>query len=298
MGNKANRRRILITGGDGQLGWELARVFAGQGEVVALDRRALDLADPGAIRRCCREVAPTLILNAGAYTAVDRAESESDAAMQINRDAPATFAEEANRLGALLVHYSTDYVFDGTSARPYREDDPTVPQSVYGRSKLAGEQAVATVARQHLIFRTSWLYGNRRQNFYLTMLRLAGERDELRVVADQVGSPTWVHHVAEVTRLALADGEATIDAGIYHLSAGGATSWHGFASAILDAVPDTNRRASRIVPIATIDYPTPARRPAYSVLCNARIEAALGIRVPGWRAQLAACVAERTTLTS
>ncbi len=293
MAARKGLQRILVTGGDGQLGWELARVFADAGTVWVPERKALDLSDLDGLRRYCREVAPTLILNAGAYTAVDRAENESDIATLVNRDAPAALADEANRLGALLVHYSTDYVFDGMADRPYSEDDPTTPQSAYGRSKLAGEQAVAGLARRHLIFRTSWLYGNRRQNFYLTMLRLAREREELRVVSDQVGSPTWVHQVAAVTRRAIVGGDAAIEAGIYHLSAGGATSWHGFATAIMDAVPDAVRRALRVVPIATTDYPTPARRPAYSVLSNAKIEGALGINVPDWQTQLAACAAER-----
>ena len=286
-------RRVLITGAEGQLGWELARQFAGWGEVTTFDRRSLDVSDLAAIERCCREVRPTLIINAAAYTAVDRAESEPALAMRINGDAPGVLAEEANRLGATLVHYSTDYVFDGSATQPYREDDATGPRSAYGRSKLAGEEVVAAVAKRFLIFRTSWLYGNRRQNFFLTMLRLARERDELRVVADQVGSPTWVHCVAQVTRLVFAGAEASIDNGIYHLSASGSTSWHGFATAILDAVADHARRANRVVPITTADFPTPAARPAYSVLSNAKLEAALGTRISAWREQLAGCAAER-----
>lgn len=285
--------RVLITGAEGQLGWELAREFVGWGEVAAFDRRSLDLSDLAAVGRCCREVRPTLILNAAAYTAVDRAESEPALAMCINGEAPGVLAEEANRLGAVLVHYSTDYVFDGSSTRPYLEDDATGPQSEYGRSKLAGEQAVAGVAKQFLIFRTSWLYGNRRQNFFLTMLRLARERDELRVVADQVGSPTWVHFVAQITRRAFAGTAASIDNGIYHLSASGSTSWHGFATAILEAVADDVRRATRVIPITTADFPTPATRPAYSVLSCAKLEAALGMHFPDWREQLAGCAAAR-----
>jgi len=296
MAAEGRPQRILVTGGDGQLGWELARTFADAGTVWAPDRRALDLSDPDGVRRYCRDVAPTLILNAAAYTAVDRAETDMETAMLVNGDATAALADEANRHGALLVHYSTDYVFDGLADRPYGEGDPTAPQGAYGRSKLAGEQAVAGVARRYLIFRTSWLYGNRRQNFFLTMLRLARERDELRVVADQVGSPTWVHQVAEVTRRAITGGESAIDSGIYHVSANGSTSWHGFATAILAAVPDPARRANRVVPIATSDYPTPARRPAYSVLSNAKIEAALNIRVPDWQTQLVACASERAAL--
>lgn len=291
-----DRPRILITGADGQLGWELQRTFAPLGNVFAFDRNGLDLASPDALRAHCREINPALILNAAAYTAVDKAESEPELAMRINGEAPGVLAEEANRLGVPLIHYSTDYVFDGAANRPYRENDATDPQSAYGRSKLAGEHAVAATASRHLILRTSWLYGNRRQNFFLTMLRLARERDELRVVADQVGSPTWVHQVAEVTRRAITGGESAIDSGIYHVSANGSTSWHGFATAILAAVPDPARRANRVVPIATSDYPTPARRPAYSVLSNAKIEAALNIRVPDWQTQLVACASERAAL--
>lgn len=288
--------RILITGADGQLGWELQRTFASRGEVVALDRHGLDLTSADAIRERCREVKPGLILNAAAYTAVDKAESEPDLAMSINGTAPGILAEEANRVDAALIHYSTDYVFDGAVSRPYRETDPTAPQSVYGRTKLAGEAAAQT-ARRHLILRTSWLYGNRRQNFFLTMLRLAKERDELRVVADQVGSPTWVHTVSEHSGRCISGNgdrlDLAIPSGIYHLTAAGSTSWHGFASAILAAMPVAERRAGRVVPLTTAEYPTPARRPAYSVLSVEKLEQALGVTVDDWRQQLAGCFSER-----
>lgn len=298
MAMHASKPRILITGAEGQLGWELARTFSTVGEVMALDRTSMDLSSPDAIRARCRELKPSLILNAAAYTAVDKAEIEPELAMRINAESPGILAEEANRLGATLVHYSTDYVFDGTAQQPYREDDAPNPQNVYGRTKLAGEQAVAGIAKQYLVLRTSWLYSNRRQNFLLTMLRLARERDELRIVADQFGSPTWVRPVSEVTAKCLStepgpSGAArlNIEPGIYHLTAAGQTSWHGFASAILEANAEAVR-ATRVVAISTVEFPTPARRPAYSVLALNKLEMALGTTMPHWRKQLYACLAE------
>lgn len=295
----SDRPRILITGADGQLGWELARAFAETGNIIAFDHNGLDLSDPDAIRARCREVRPALLLNAGAYTAVDKAEGEPDLAMRINGIAPGVLAEEANRLGVPLIHYSTDYVFDGNAKAPYREEDPAAPQSVYGRTKLAGEQAVVATAKEHLIFRTSWLYGNRRQNFLLTILRLAREREELRIVADQIGSPTWVRPVSDTTLRCVSVMAASpvlqtcIPSGIYHLTAAGMTSWHGFAEAVLQGAPDEKRRAVRVIPISTADYPTPAKRPAYSVLSPAKLQAALGFSQLDWREQLATCLAER-----
>lgn len=285
--------RILITGKNGQLGWALAQSFASFGEVFAFDRDALNLADPDAIRRCCSDVKPALILNAGAYTAVDRAEQEPELAMQVNGVAPRVLAEEANRLGATLIHYSTDYVFAGAATAPYVEEDETSPQNVYGKTKLAGEQAVCEVADRFVVYRTSWVYAARRQNFLLTMLRLAREREELRVVADQIGSPTWVQTLSDFTRAAVAEaGRLRIDAGIYHVSAGGRTSWHGFAEAILAVIADPRRVAKRVIPISTDDFPTPAKRPAYSVLSNQKIEFATKMRVPDWPDQLAGCAAD------
>ena len=285
--------RILITGKNGQLGWELAQAFAAVGEVFAVDREALNLADADAIRRCCDEIKPSLILNAGAYTAVDRAEQEPEVAMLVNGIAPRVLAEEANRLGATLIHYSTDYVFSGDATTPYAEEDETSPQNVYGKTKLAGEQAACEVADRCLVFRTSWVYAARRQNFLLTMLRLGREREELRVVADQIGSPTWVKTLADYARAVVDDdGLLTITDGIYHLSANGRTSWHGFAGAIFAAIADPQRIAKKVVPISTKDYPTPAKRPAFSVLSNNKIESAMKRRVPDWQDQLSRCVAE------
>ena len=300
MSAAISKLRILITGADGQLGWELARAFAPMGDIFAFNRATLNLADADAIRARCREIKPGLILNAGAYTAVDKAESEADLAMQVNGMAPGVLAEEANRLNAPLIHYSTDYVFDGRAATPYHEDDTTAPQSVYGRTKLAGERAVSAAAKQFLIFRTSWLYGNRRQNFMLTMLRLARERDELRVVGDQIGSPTWVRPVSDATAQCVRIDETAvrvkIPSGIYHLTAAGQTSWHGFATAIIDGTVDEPRRAKRVVAIATTEYPTPAKRPAFSVLSLDKLHHAAGITPTDWREQLAGCLAERKAL--
>lgn len=291
----ATPTRILITGKNGQLGWALARSFGQNAEVHAFDRDGLNLADTEAIRRCCREIKPTLILNAGAYTAVDRAELEPELAMQINGQAPRVLAEEANRLGAAIIHYSTDYVFAGDAAEPYLEDSPTAPQNIYGKTKLVGEQAVCEVADHFLVYRTSWVYAARRQNFFLTMLRLAREREELRVVADQIGSPTWVETLADFTRSAVdAQGQLAIADGVYHVSANGRTSWHAFAEAIFATTPDPSRPLKRIVPISTAEFPTPAKRPAFSVLSNQKIEFATKSRVPDWEEQLASCVMDYT----
>ena len=211
--------------------------------------------------------------------------------MQINGVAPRVLAEEANRLGAAIIHYSTDYVFAGDAVEAYVEADPTSPQNTYCKTKLAGEEAVCGVADRYLVFRTSWVYAERRQNFLLTMLRLARKRAELRVVADQIGAPTWVQTLSDFTKISLTDdGRLAIADGVYHLSANGRTSWHGFAESILAAVDDPLRKARRVVPIATQDFPTPAKRPAFSVLSNQKIEFATKMRVPDWQDQLAGCV--------
>jgi dTDP-4-dehydrorhamnose reductase len=283
--------RILLTGINGQVGWELQRTLQPLGEVVAVDRQGLDLANPDRIRTLVRAVKPALIVNPAAYTAVDKAEAETDLATAINATAPGIFAEEAKRLDALLVHYSTDYVFDGTQATPYAEDAPTAPLGVYGRSKLAGEQAVQTAGCRHLIFRTCWVYGLRGHNFLRTMLRLAGERDELSVVADQHGAPTWSRQIAEATALALARHAG--QQGIYHLAAAGATTWHGFASALLAASHARGliTRLPTVHAITTADYPTPARRPAHSLLSGALLRADFGLALPDWETQLQLCLA-------
>ncbi len=292
--------KILITGKNGQLGYELANKFSrtpkAQHEVIALDRHELDLLHPDQIVKTVRAIKPDLILNAAAYTAVDLAEKEADLAVAINGIAPGVLAEEANRLDVPIVHYSTDYVFDGSATRPHIETDPVAPLGIYGKSKLAGEIAVASIARRHLVMRVSWLYGNRRQNFMLTMLRLMRERESLSVVNDQIGSPTWVRLVADTTERSLDFGLNTaslkITDGLYHVAASGMTSWHGFASAILANTRDPARRVKNIRAISTLEYPTPAKRPAYSVLNCAKIEAALGFKLPAWDSQLLACIAD------
>ena len=292
------RPRILLTGGTGQVGWELARALAPVAEVVAPPRSALDLADPDSIRRGFRDAAPALVVNAGAHTAVDRAEEEPELARALNAVAPGILAEEAARAGVPLVHFSTDYVFDGSKGAPYTEDDPAAPLGVYGRTKREGEEAVAAAGGAHLVLRTSWVYGMRGHNFLRTMLRLAHERDELRVVADQVGAPTWSRMLAEATAAILAPFRAGCGweiqeaaGGIYHLAAAGETSWHGFAEAILAADPARERqRARRVVPIATAEYPTPAPRPRYSVLDSGRAARELRVALPHWREQLRLCM--------
>jgi dTDP-4-dehydrorhamnose reductase len=282
------RPTILVTGAAGQIGFELARLLEAHGDVIAPDRASLDLANPDAIIAAVRGAKPALIVNAGAYTAVDRAESEATLARAVNSRAPGILAEEAKRAGAVLIHYSTDYVFDGRRTTPYPEEAPTAPLNVYGATKLEGEHAVAAVGAHALVFRTSWVYGLRGKNFLLTVRRLAAERDELSIVADQIGVPNWSRALAEATVRVVAAGLPGVAerAGLYHLSATGHASWHEFARAI---VGDAKR--PRVVPITTAEYPTPARRPAYGVLATQRFEATFGFGLPEWREMLARCMA-------
>ena len=301
--------KILLTGKNGQVGHDLQRLLPRLGEVVALDRQQLDLARPDEIHRVIREIRPTLIVNAAAYTAVDLAEKEQSLAQAINAEAPAIMAEETKRIGAALIHYSTDYVFDGSKNSPYEETDPTNPINAYGKTKLAGEQAIRDSGVHHLIFRTAWLYSARGKNFLLTILRLATERDELRIVNDQIGAPTWSREIASATAEVLQTifdrtGNASPWAelsGTYHMTAGGETSWFEFAKAILE---EAKKRATsptpwfaaathgkpllarEVTPITTAEYPTPARRPAYSVLSNTHIARTFGIELADWRTQL------------
>jgi dTDP-4-dehydrorhamnose reductase len=281
---------MLLTGQRGQVGWELERTLATLGEVIAVDVDTMDLADPAQVVRHVRRVAPDLIVNPGAYTAVDRAEEEQELAFAVNGTAPGVLAEEARRLGAALIHYSTDYVFDGGKADPYREEDATNPLSAYGRSKLAGEAAVAAVGGAQLILRTSWVFGRRGHNFATTMLRLAQEREVLRVVDDQFGAPTWCRLLAEATAQIVAQGGADPlgffreRAGLYHMGAAGRTSWHGFARVLLALQPARpGEQRARLEAIPTSAYPTPARRPANSVLANDRLRDAFGIALPDWQ---------------
>ena len=287
--------KILLTGCRGQVGWELARTLSTLGEVVALDADGLDLTDAAAIRRVVGEVRPGIIVNPAAHTAVDKAESEPDLARAINTTAPGILAEEAEKLGALLVHYSTDYVFDGSGEALRQEDDPTGPLNVYGATKLEGENAIRAGCRRHLIFRTSWVYGARGANFLLTMRRLMGERPELKIVDDQIGAPTWCRHLAEATAQILAQvGSPARGAdkpepwGVYHMTNGGETSWHGFAAAIQTL--DAPGKPARLVAIPSSEYPTPARRPLNSRLDNGKLERVFGIRLPDWRDALRLCM--------
>jgi dTDP-4-dehydrorhamnose reductase len=274
--------RILLLGRNGQLGHELARALAHGHELKSTDRTELDLADAEAIRRVVREALPDAIVNAAAYTAVDQAESEPALAMRINAEAPGVLAEEAKRRGALLVHYSTDYVFDGEKGAPYVEDDAPNPLGAYGRSKLEGERRIAASGCRHLILRTCWVYESRGRNFLLTILRLARERGELRVVGDQVGSPTAARDLADACAKLLASGEAP--EGIFHLAATGQCSWFEFAREIL---AQTGNARVKLTQITTAEYPTAARRPRYSVLSCERIRRACGIALPHWRDGLA-----------
>jgi dTDP-4-dehydrorhamnose reductase len=291
--------RILILGSTGQLGRELLRSLSGAGEVVSRDRTTIDFAVQEQVRAAVRSDAPDVIVNAVAYTAVDRAESEPDIAMAVNRRAPEVLAEEASRLGALLVHYSTDYVFDGSKAGAWEETDATNPLNTYGASKLAGEDAIRRIGGKFLILRTSWVYGPHGNNFMLTMLRLGRERDQLKVVDDQIGSPTTSIELARATRtlvdgvIAGRFGTVTSWAGIYHLTCGGSVSWYGFARAIFArAKTELGGKQPVVSPILTSEYPTPARRPHNSLLSNQKINARFGVKLASWEDALDRALAE------
>jgi dTDP-4-dehydrorhamnose reductase len=285
--------KILLFGRNGQVGWELQRSLAPLGELLALDRTGQDglcgdLADPAGVARTVLQVRPDVVVNAAAYTAVEKAESDADLARAINAAAPGALAAAAAEVGAALVHYSSDYVFDGSGSRPWRESDATGPLSVYGRTKLEGEQRIAQALPRHLILRTSWVYGARGGNFARTMLRLAREREQLSVVDDQVGAPTGADLLADVTAHSLRSLVAGAGApGIYHVAAAGETSWHGYARFVVGKAQQAGQLLKagpdRVLPIATSAFPTPARRPHNSRLDTTRFRAAFGLVLPPWQ---------------
>lgn len=294
-------RRILVIGKAGQVGRELLRTLAPLGEVVAVGRDQIDLTMPASITACLRSVSPSVVVNAAAYTAVDKAEAEVDLAYAVNAKAPEVMAAEARQLDALFIHYSTDYVFDGQLKRAYVETDTCAPLNVYGASKWAGEQAVGAVGGQYFIFRTSWVYGVHGNNFVKTMLRLARERDELSIVDDQHGAPTWSRMIAEQTAHVLrgcyvASGQDSALSGTYHLSAGGQTNWCEFAQAIFKDARLEKRPIVR--PIASTEYPKPARRPRNSVLDNSKFISTFGLTQTAWADALQMCIDDLFNLGS
>jgi len=289
--------RILVVGRDGQVGRELVQSMASLGEVTATSRAELDLTSDGSIRAAVQAVRPDLIVNAAAYTAVDKAECEPELARRINAEAVATLAVEAKTVGAALIHYSTDYVFDGSKAGPYTEEDTTHPLSVYGRTKLAGEQALAAAGIPYLVLRTSWVYGAQGKNFLLTILKLAKEKPELRIVDDQNGAPTWSRDIAQATAaIAAAWLPGGANFGVYHLTASGSTSWHGFASQALRRLSQAPRgeaeSLARLVPISTAEYPTAAVRPRNSRLDCSKLASVFHCRLPEWSDSLAKVMEE------
>lgn len=296
--------RVLITGANGQVGWHLQRTLAPVGELLAIDIDQVDFTDLDAVARAVRDFAPDVVVNAAAYTAVDKAEGEPDLARVLNAGAPAQIAAECARTGALMVHYSTDYVYGGSKTSPYEETDATHPLSVYGETKLAGDQAILASGCPAIILRTTWVYDIRGKNFLRTVLRLAREKEELRIVGDQFGAPTWARALAQATAIIVARSlehnkvTGHWENGLFHLTAAGQTSWAGFAKAILDDYEDyidwpadcgefgEPLKAKRVVEITTEQYHTPARRPRNSILSNAKVQQAFGIFMPDWRSQL------------
>lgn len=292
---------ILLLGKGGQVGWELQRSLEPLGRVIALGKEEADFERPDQLREALRDIEAEVIVNAAAYTAVDKAEAEPERAQRVNADAVAVLAEMARERDALLVHYSTDYVYDGSKAGVYFEDDATNPLSVYGRSKLAGEEAICASGCRHFIFRTSWVFAARGANFLRTILRLAAEREELRIVADQFGAPTSAELIADVTALAIYRARLDKDLseranGVYHLVAGGKTNWHGFAREIVAAATSLGialkTAENRIVPIPAEAYPLPAKRPMNSRLSTQRLVDTFGIALPDWRVHLRRALTE------
>ena len=289
--------RVLLIGANGQVGWELGRTMTSIGDVVAMDRSACDLSRPHDLSDIIRDAKPDIIVNAAAYTSVDKAEKEEEIATLVNGTAVGVIAAQARQLAALLIHYSTDYVFDGTKDCLYTEDDPPNPINAYGRSKLAGERAIAQCAGDYLILRTTWVFAARGHNFLRTILRLARERDELSIVADQIGAPTWARHIADATALIVQRAcreraNEQFVSGILNVTAGGATSWWGFAEAILEHAMEQGllRNRPKVRPIATSDYPLPAARPKNSRFAQERLRKRFGIELPEWQQGLLLCM--------
>ena len=277
--------KILLIGRSGQVGWELERSLAPLGRIIAVDHSQLDLQKPADIRRWINEVEPQIIVNAAAYTAVDKAESDRDAALAINGTALGILGEEARKVNAAVIHYSTDFVFGGRKSAPYVENDPAGPINFYGETKLAGEQALQSSGAAHVILRTSWVYGLRGKNFLRTVLRLAKEQPRLTIVNDQIGAPTWSRLIAEATALIIAKkGQALVDVqGLYHLTCQGQTTWYEFAQQILTFSPAVQADEIEIQPITSDQYLAPAKRPHYSVLDNGKLLHAFGILLPSWQ---------------
>jgi dTDP-4-dehydrorhamnose reductase len=290
--------KILLLGKNGQVGWELARTLLPLGEVVAMDRQQVDFTNVEVLREMIQSIHPDMIVNAVAYTAVDKAESERETAFLCNAIAVDAIAQEAKKIGALFIHYSTDYIFDGMKNTPYLEDDAVNPLNVYGESKLAGEKAIMTSGADYLILRTTWVFASRGQNFLKSILRLAAERDTLNIVADQIGAPTWARVIAQTTAHIVQQVQQERAArkfvsGVFHLTSAGDTSWHGFAQKIVEfASPHCKLKTQVISPIPTSQYPTPAKRPLNSRLCTEKLTQRFGIVMPTWEVSLKLCMEE------
>ncbi|MBM4208632.1 MAG: dTDP-4-dehydrorhamnose reductase [Gammaproteobacteria bacterium] len=292
--------KILLIGSTGQVGWELLRTLMPLGDVIAVNRNQADLSDLNSIKALIRQQKPDVIVNPAAYTSVDKAETGQAQAFLINAEAPGVLAEEALKCGALLLHYSTDYVFNGSKDAPYVESDAADPINVYGQSKLAGEKAIQDINGDYVILRTSWVYASRGNNFLKTILRLAAEREELKIVADQIGAPTWARLIAEVTAHVVKQSlkerrEDAFSSGLYHLTSSGAASWYDFAQKIVDFIKQNELMALKnkiIKPIPTTDYPLPAKRPANSRLSCARLEQQFGLTLVSWDNALKLCMQE------
>ena len=284
--------RILLTGKNGQVGWELNRSLSTLGTIFALGRDQIDLAKPEKLGSVIQEIKPNIIINAAAYTAVDKAESEPELAMTVNGIAPGVIAEEAKKIGAGMIHYSTDYVFDGKATSPYKEEDAPCPLNIYGKSKLAGDQAVMQANIPHIILRTAWVYSLRGSNFLLTMQKLAQSKNQIKVVDDQIGSPTWSRAIAEGTARILehcrSTGKSKIfsHSGVFNMSCGGETSWFGFAKKILELSGEN----TELIPIPTIEYPTPTARPESSLLSNRKLKQVFHHEMPHWQDALLECL--------